>query len=172
MEEKLYTIKEVAQAVGRDRSITLKNIKKHDIPIVMIKTPDTNGQKTVALTEDAYKQFLDLSGVYGVTSKKKYVASANEKGVFYLINPIPAHSKTRIKFGYTFSIDERVKEYKTICPDMEIVKTWPIKKYQEKTIIDMAITKSDKRIGTEIYEIADVNETIARIDVLAKMINE
>lgn len=84
-------------------------------------------------------------------------------GVFYLMQLEPVLQPGRIKVGFTFDVDERLRKHRCVAPHIAIVKTWPCRKRWEFTAID-SITRNLEQIHTEVFLTTCIDDIVARAD--------
>ncbi len=84
-------------------------------------------------------------------------------GYFYVIQLVPEALPTRVKIGYTDSLEVRLKEHQTSAPTARLVKSWKCKRAWDRAAMD-SITKSDcTLVLNEVYE-GDVEKFVQRGD--------
>src|SRR3989344_2360692 len=77
------------------------------------------------------------------------------KGVFYIIQTNPHSIPLRYKFGFTNDLDNRIRSYKSICPNMKIIEKCPCDSIHEQSLLKM-MEKYGKRVGQELFEVKDI----------------
>lgn len=158
----------LAEEIGMDRSHLRRYAIKNDIELIKVRTPQTQNQKTLAVTaEDAelIKEMRSRSGYAFGDNEIAPIAGTGEQGYFYLILLIPELSNRRIKVGFAGSLDDRTNAHRTTCPTLTVVKAWPCKRSWEKVVIDCA-SVGCQRVGSEVFDCDDVDALVTRIDSL------
>ena len=118
------TLKELAIDLGMDRSNLHKYVKGMGIEPLMVRTPESRGQATSALTlEDAERVRLERANA-GFISQRSIVAESGNLGVFYVVILDPEVRANRVKFGFTKNLDSRMATYRTTNPDSTVVRCW------------------------------------------------
>ena len=165
----LYTFSQVADRLNMDKGNLHRLITKLKLSTYGLRDKQANNQIVKA---------IDDAGLQTLTSYRDDIpkSSNNEnvsiESIFYLILIAPDLSEYRVKLGFTTNLEQRLTSYKTICPNVKVVKTWECNKEWEKAIIDMAITNKDKIIGEEVFDVNDVALLVDRIDNIFAMLNE
>lgn len=156
------TLKALAAELGLDRSNMRKYTLKCGVEPVRVRTPDSRGQETLAVSpEDAEKirrqrQEDGFDGSRAVTS--------SEWGYFYAIQVIPEFDPKRIKFGYTNDVTARLATHRTSAPTAEVLKAWPCRARWEQTAIDALTSEGCGQILNEVYEVDDPETVVTRGD--------
>ena len=103
-----------------------------------------NGRKQKGLLPADAKQF------------EEYLKDIKSRGFFYMIQPIPEYNPNRIKFGFGYDVVRRMGSHKSVCPNLNVLATWPCQRHLEKKAI-RAITKKVKciAIADELFECDD-----------------
>lgn len=170
MSTKAVTLKELAREVGIDRSHMRRFVILQKIETFMIRTLESRGQKTLAISaEDA-----DLVR----KKRQEYVnglpveRSDNGHGVFYVVQLVPDLAPNRIKLGYASSIEARLQAHKTSAPTAELVEVWPCKKSWEQTIIDSVTRIECVSLSGEVFDCEDLGSLLSRCSELFSLLPE
>ena len=172
MSEEYVSIGECADLLNMDRSNLLKAIKSGKyghITLELRRDRNKQNQKVTTISKEDFetiKKYRESEG-YGT---EKVVKST--KGVFYIIQTNPHDIPLRYKFGFTNDLDNRIRSYKSVCPNMKIIEKYPCDSIHELPLLKM-IQKYGKRVGQELFEVKDI-ETIKKDieEVLNKLIPE
>ena len=80
---------------------------------------------------------------------------------------VPAYDgSTRIKIGWSESVNDRLNTYRTIVPDLRVLRVWPCTaSWYEQMALTWA-NKNGRRIGEEIFEFDDNQVSLSSIDEL------
>lgn len=162
-------LKNLAQELGMDRSHARRYVLKNDIPMFRIRTIESRGQPTLALTPEdaeAVKELRQSQG-YAVSGHPGEVIMNNHHGWFYIIQLVPELDEGRVKLGFAGNVETRLQSHRTVAPTAELAKTWPCKQSWEKAAIDCVV--GDKAtncwsIGGEVYGCRDLGLLVQRGD--------
>lgn len=91
-------------------------------------------------------------------------------GVFYVIQLTPETSPEMIKLGYTTSIENRLKPFRTVCPAVRVVALWPCLQTWEQTAIDSMTDEMCEHMGGEVYRCRDLKFLLLRGDIFFSML--
>jgi hypothetical protein len=159
------TLASLADELGMDRSHLRKYLKKSNIDTFMVRTIESKGQPTLAVTPanaDYIKVKRVMDGFITSDSMGSIIESSADE-YFYLLLLVPELSKSRIKVGYASDLTGRIAAHRTTCPTLEVIKAWRCKKTWEVPLIDL-VANDCKRIGQEVFDCDDTDELTARID--------
>ena len=92
-----------------------------------------------------------------------------DDGNFYLMSLCPDISLRRVKLGFSRNVENRKNNFTTVCPTVQVIKTWPCKFSWEKAVIAMA-TKDYVAIGEEVFDVASVEEITDKLDKIFSML--
>lgn len=155
------TLKELAQELGLDRSNMRKIVLAAGFNPSKIRTPGSRGQLTLALTLEDADAVRDLRESQGFASG---VSVDNGEGWLYIIRLVPELEPSRIKIGFTSSIESRLQAYHTACPNAEVVKNWPCKRSWERAAMDCLTQTGCTLIANEVFHCDDIDALFARGD--------
>jgi len=113
---------------------------------------------------NALRQKLEDEKYHRIVPEKEDVPSGIS-GVYAI--EVPAYDCTvRIKFGWSESISDRLNTYRTIVPDLRVLRIWPCSAnwYEQMTLTWAG--NNGKRIGEEVFEIEDYEVAISSLDAL------
>ena len=159
------TLTEVAEAINLDRSNARKYILKRGFSFSRIRTNESRGQLTLALTQEDAEAVKELRRSEGFASDRgPKVIVQNGKGWFYVVQIIPDLDANRVKLGFTNGLEGRLQAYRTASPSAMALKSWPCKQSWERAAMD-SVTRIDcKQIGPELFKCDDLKELIRRGD--------
>ncbi len=170
-EDELIPVWKIAEELKLDRSHLLKGIKSRKyglIELKFIRDRNKQNQEVVAIAKRDY----DIIKNYRIDNgfgEKGIITSATDKGFFYIIQTNPDSIPNRYKFGFTNDIDNRIRSYKSVCPNMKIIDKFECNTFHEQPLLRM-VSKYGKRIGQELYEIDNIDLIIKEIkEVLDKL---
>lgn len=156
------SIGELAVRIGMDRSNTRKYALRHGFEFVRVRTSESRGQLTLALSEsdsDALAQLRESQG-YGVNELKPI---ENGKGHFYALQLVPELDPKRIKLGFTSGIDGRLSAHRTAAPTSVLLKSWPCRRSWEIAAL-ASVSRDYDTIGQEVFLCPNPDEVIGRGD--------
>lgn len=162
MSEKLVTIKELESEFGIDRSNVRKYVLAHGFEFTKIRTPESRGQLTLALSLEDAEAVRQIRAREGFKGKTFSPVSLNGEGVFYLIQVVPDLASNRVKLGFTTNIEARMASHRTAAPTAKIINIWPCKKQWEQAALDSITRLGCKEISSEVFECDDLSEMIGR----------
>ncbi len=172
MSQEYVSIGECADLLNMDRSHLLKAIKAckyGQISLEFRRDRNKQNQKVATISKEDFeiiKQSRESEG-FGTA---KVVRST--KGVFYIIQTNPHNISQRYKFGFTNDLDNRIRSYKSVCPNMKIIEKYPCDSIHELPLLKM-MQKYGKRVGQELFEVKDIEVVKRDIqEVLSKLIPE
>jgi hypothetical protein len=150
------TLKELADELGLDRSALRKYVLKNGISPVSVRTDNTRGQATLALTlvdADTVRELRRSQGFHGEPR-----AVENGNGWFYLIRIVPDLDPLRIKLGFALDVSARLDSHRCVSPMAELVKSWPCKRSWEAAAMASATRRGCRLIGGEVYQCESVEQ--------------
>jgi hypothetical protein len=150
---KLISLSEVSKLLKCDKSNLRKKIIKRKIKTY--KYFDEN-LKQVCLAIDNN----DIDKIYN----REVDTGKQPEPLFYLIQLCPEISENRVKMGFTNNLEQRKKNYATICPTISVVKTWKCNPQWESAVISQAITKDCKKVGQEVFDVPSLKDITNRLD--------
>ena len=161
----MKSITQLAQEFKMNKANLHKLIRKLEIDIKMVRDPKAGNQKVA---------MINLEGIKILKEYRSDFNQPEDKGIgmFYLLRLLPDIEPNRVKFGYTTDIKMRLKQLKTVCPQLETIKTWNCKSMIEQIVILIATTKEDKRLSAEVFNISNIDKTISRIDLFFSMLED
>lgn len=164
-EVSFVTLASIADELGLDRSYLRKYIIKSNIGTFMVRTIESKGQPTLAVTPadaEYIKEKRSMEG-FAINDDNGSLIEISADEYFYLLLLVPEYSKCRIKIGYASDLSGRIATHRTTCPTLDVVKTWRCKRTWESPLIDL-VANDCKRVGQEVFDCEDVEELVARLD--------
>lgn len=165
MTEDYVVLKDLAAELGLHRSNLRKYILASGFTFVKIRTPESRGQLSLALSPEDVEAVRELRMRAGFLHGKKPRAILNDKqGWFYAIQVIPELAPNRIKFGFSSNVDARLQAHRTSAPTAHLVKKWPCERCWENAII-ASVTRMDcQLVANEVYDCGNLDTLISRCD--------
>jgi len=156
------TLKELAQEFGLDRSNVRRYVLGAGFEPVRVRTPESRGQLTLALTMEDAEAVRELRNREGFI--KSQIVDENGDGYFYIIQLIPELKSERIKLGYTKNVRARLKAHQTTAPTARMLKAYPCKRTWEPAAISVVTKEGCTLIGGEVYDCTSLDAITNRCD--------
>jgi hypothetical protein len=147
--QNLILVKDLAIRLGMDRSHTLKLVKALNIETKTVRTPETGMQASSAVSKEDAAKMEEWRSSRGFS---KSVEVTEQRSFLYAILPDPVLRPGRVKVGKATTPDNRFADYKTICPEMQVLRVWPAPPSCEGYLIALADTFG-LRVGVELFDI-------------------
>lgn len=151
---------DLAKELGLDRSNMRKYAIKHGFSFLQVRTPESRGQITLALTEQEAEAIRELRSKQGFQPGQPGQPVENGFGWFYLVQIAPDLDPRRIKLGFAFDPMRRVDSYRTLSPTVILVKTWRCRTSWERAAIDSLTRLNTISLGGEVFQIEDLDLVI------------
>lgn len=117
----------------------------------------------LCLSEDRLTQLIKIRsdlGFWGNESETPLVIG----GVFYIVLPVPEFDRKRVKLGFTTDIESRIIPYRTICPNVQVVKTWACLEEWETCAITSITRIGCTQVGIEVFDCEVLERLVERAD--------
>lgn len=164
MTEEFVLLKTLADEFGLDRSNIRKYVKKIGVEPHYRRTPESKGQRTLAVTATEADLIRTRRREQGFLDASRPVVT--EVGVFYIIQLVPELDSNRLKFGFADDVQTRLPQHRTSAPTAKVVKTWPCRRSWEGTVIDCLSAAGCRLILNEAYECDDLAAVVHRADAI------
>ena len=161
MPTEFVTLKDLAQEMRLDRSNLRKYVIDAGITFVKIRTPESRGQLTLALTPANADEVRDLRDREGYL-KIRAVAGDNGDGWFYIIQLVPDLKPQRIKLGFTSNVGSRLSAHRTAAPTAKVIETWSCRKVWEVAAIDSVTREGCASLSGEVFDCDSLDSLIDR----------
>jgi len=156
------TLLQLANEFGLDRSNVRKYVLGNGFSPVRIRTPESGGQLTLALTKEDAESVRALRQQQGFG---QHIPVANgTDGFLYIVQVVPELSDTRVKLGFANNAQDRLASHRTSAPTAVLIKTWPCKRAWEVCAITSMTRTQCKLVANEVYEYDDIQGLIKRGD--------
>jgi len=157
-------LRDLAQELGIDRSNLRKQILSSGLGLDLrkIRTKDSKGQLTLALTSEDAEMFRAARERQGFSDKPKPVA--NGDGWFYVVQIMPDVEPRRVKLGFASDAQNRLNAFRTVSPSAELVKSWPCKRGWELTVIDSVTRYGCEWLGGEVFDCDDLESLVGNCE--------
>ena len=163
------SVKDLADELNLDRSNMRKYILSKGIEPFKIRTIESGGQLTLALSATDADMIKELRYSEGFSTLNKIVK--NKDGVFYVIRLIPELDPLRVKLGFAGNIQVRLSAHRTTSPTAVLIKTWPCKQIWEQAAIDCITRIGCEGISNEVFRCDDVARLIKLADSFFSLMN-
>jgi len=173
MQSEFVTLAQLAIEFGLHRTNVQKYVRRHGFSPIMVRTPESRRQLTLALTADEAEAVRELRQTEGFIDSFTPARSIpqndiqnvqNGEGYFYIIQIVPELAPNRIKLGFAGDVQARLKSHYTLAPTAIIVKSWPCKRSWESIAITSITRTECNCIGGEVFECQDLSRLIDRAD--------
>jgi hypothetical protein len=160
---------DIANALGMDKSAARRFALRNGVEGVRTPLPSARGAWTLVFPPEDLEKLKELKElrdcpVMGTSD------SIEERGVFYMIQLIPEHVPTRVKFGYASSFSARLDSHRTAAPTAIVFKSWPAKRSWESALIDVATAEDCTRLSSEVFDCPDLKAVVSRLDKVVKLL--
>ena len=147
--DEYITIRDLSEELKLDRSNLRKYVKKLGIETTRIRVPEYGNQLSSALTRDDADKVRRTRMASGFGD-----VDLDNSGWFYIAVPDPTARPTRVKLGYTNSVDNRLKDYRIANPEVSLLMKKRCRKGWEQTMI-FGITNYEgcDHVGGEVYDV-------------------
>jgi hypothetical protein len=162
--DEFVSLKQLAKALGLDRSNALKYIRKQRFKGAKRRTLDSGGQLALSFTKEEAERIIALRREQGFFGGPEAKPISEEKGSFYVIQLVPELDPNRVKLGFASDVDDRLQQHRTSAPTAAVRKTWPCRKTWEVTAIAALTATGCRLILNEVFECDDLEKLLARGD--------
>lgn len=156
------TLKSLAQELQIDRSHLRRYVLSKGLTPCKVRTADSRGQPTLALSPEDAEFVRDLRAKEGFTYDTP--VTTNGDGFFYVIRVVPDLAPGRVKFGFTCDIQVRLQAHRTSAPTAELVKAWPCRRSWECAAIASVTRVGCKLIANEVHDCDCIDNVVDRCD--------
>ncbi len=161
----IVTLKELAQEFNLDRSNMRKFVLAHDLTPFKVRTPESRGQLTLALSTEDAEVIREIRKQEGFSLSGGHRAIIdNGQGWFYVIQIVPDLAPHRIKLGFASNVESRLQAHKTSAPTACLVKTWPCKRTWERAAMDSVPRTDCALVANEVFDCGGVASLTSRCD--------
>jgi hypothetical protein len=165
------SIVDLARKLNLDGSTIRKKIVKDKMKSIKVKK-NNRVQLTVsdADAELLISHFTRLPDAGGNTSRSAYGkpdedSTSARQTTLYVIQTTPDTKATRIKVGLSDTPDAqgRMRYHRCSCPTLRMLRLYPVAPAHETVILQYLI-KQEKQIGTEVFDVRNLSDTLKSID--------
>ena len=167
----MITITDLAKKLNLDCSTLRKKAIKDGIDFVKVKKNNrVQLSVSAADAEVLVSYFTRLPDAGGNTSRSAYGkpdedSTSARQTTLYIIQTTPDTKTTRIKVGLSDTPDAqgRMRYHRCSCPTLSVLRLYPVAPAHE-TVILQYLVKQEKQIGTEVFDVRNLNDTLKSID--------
>lgn len=156
------TFLELASEFGIDKSNLRKYVLRMGFQPILIRTPGSKGQATLALSADDADRVRALRSRQGFS--KASIVEDTGAGYFYVIQLIPELDPLRVKLGYASDVSSRLSAHQCAAPTAALVKAWPCRKIWEPVAMQSVTRIECTLIGNEVYRCEDLDRLLQRCE--------
>lgn len=153
-EVEYVTIKNLASELSMDRSHALKLVKAMNLVITQVRNPESGMQAMSAISRRDADMVIETRKANGFSLTANQVI-ANQSNFLYVVAVDPEMRPGRVKVGKSMSVDNRIDSYRTICPQLEVIRTWSAPESCEGYLIALADAIGTRR-GIELFDMNDM----------------
>jgi len=160
--EMYITLKELAREFGLDRSNVRKYVLSAGFEPVKIRTPESRGQLTLALTMEDAEAVRELRNKEGFL--KVRAVNGSDGGYFYVAQLLPEVKPKRVKLGHTNNVKARLSSHQTVAPNVVLLGEWACKRTWEAAVI-ASITRVGSgcvKVGQEVFDCDNLTDLVDR----------
>lgn len=170
MGNELISVIDVANHHGKQKQTIFKILKRLGIETSKLRNSSSKNQLVAYITQDDFRRVSDeLLLIAGRLESKQSDGEETddfisaEEGVFYLIQLEPEIDPGRFKVGFAASMSDRLRALRCSAPFASIVKTWPCRRFWEKTAIDCVLAECE-RLHTEVFRATSLDAVVAKCE--------
>jgi hypothetical protein len=163
-EHPLILIRDLASEIGQHRVNLLKDLKRRGYTLVDVRNPTTGNQKAKAISRsdaNAYPSERQRNG-FGKSAKK----DSCDEGFIYAIAPDPELRASHVKVGWTTNLNQRLDNYRTIAPELRVLRVWPAKTQAIETVALLVAKRFATQVGAELFDVPSINSFLEGLDGL------
>jgi len=158
----IVSLKQLADALGMDRSHARRYILRQGFRPVKRRTPDSGGMLALTLTREESERLVALRKDQGFFSETPGKPISEEEGFFYIIQLIPEYDPNRVKLGFATTLEDRLSQHRTSAPTATVRSSWPCRKAWEQTVISAITAVNCRLILNEVYECDSIEDLVGR----------
>lgn len=162
MPDQFVFLSDLAEQMGMLRSNARMYIRKLGFEFTKIRNVKKGNLLMLALSTDDAEAILARRHQAGFNAEGTPTNDANGHGLFYIVQPMPQLDPTRLKFGFTVTMESRMLSYRSICPEAIVLQTWPCKAIWERTAIAALSRDACEQIAQELFRCPDIEHILER----------
>lgn len=170
MDDKLISVRDVAQRHGKRKQTVFKVLKRLGIRTTKHRNESSRNQliayidiRELDRLSNALTAIDDRSDSSGNQASRVESGFSPEIGEFYVIQLEPELDAGRFKVGFAAGMAERLRQLRCSAPFARVIRTWPCRRLWERTVID-ASTVGCERLHTEVFRTRSLDDVLARCE--------
>ncbi len=169
----VVTLGECTKIIGIAKNNFATNLRKGkygNVEVKLMRDKTRGNQKVSVISKKDFEKIKKIRlkdgfGINKIIEEEKHVS----EGIFYIVQTNPKNIPNRYKCGFSTIPRNRVSSYKIVCPNAKLIFKIKCDDFFEKPLLKM-ISKDSKRIGTELFEIKDINKITHKIEEVLKLL--
>lgn len=161
--QEVVLLSALAEELKVDKSNLRRKVLGYGISMFKVRTKESRGQETLALTPEDAETVREQLGREYVTSSGTVAAPESEVGYFYVIQPVPELDENRVKLGYSSDVEARLRSYQVIVPTAKVLFAIPCKRQWERAIIDSVTRVDCQPLSAEVFQCGDAKALLERV---------
>lgn len=166
MDTEYVLLKDLAAELGLDKSNARKYIMKAGISMFKVRTPESRGQLTLALSPEDAETIREMRQSQGYVMGKRsgHVVGGDDVGQFYVMQLVPELEEGRVKLGFAKDPEARLASHRTAAPTAMLLRAWPCRRCWEYAAI-ASITREDcEALSGEVFRTFALGSLVNRGD--------
>ena len=162
-------LRDLAGELGMDRSHLRKFVLGLGIEPLRVRTEASGNQLTLAVTAQDAAWVREARQSAGFARNATRLALvANGTGYLYVVCMDREARASRVKIGFTVSLDDRMRDYRIANPGADLVCSWPARRSWEGAARDSLTVEAD-HVSGEVYDCADLDGLEKRGDAFFRV---
>ena len=155
-------VSDLAAELGRNRGSFSRTLRNHTVELVSFS--DAPNAPLYISTEDA-DRFREQINNPLIQQAADIQEPPKNPGV-YLVQVPSYEGVERFKIGWSDHVSSRFADYRTIVPDLKVLRFWPTTyRHLERTAL-MVAERNGRRVYTELFEFSDPANALEQLDTL------
>lgn len=172
-QKEFIPIQKLSKKLKLDKSNARKYILNQGFSFVKIRTPESRGQLTLALSAEDAESIIAIRESQGFAmNSKSGIPVENSAGFFYIIQLIPEVAPNRVKLGFATTVENRLNAHKTTAPTAVLINQWNCNKDWERTAIASITRYECKHVGGEVFDCEDLTKLNIRAKAFFNLMPE
>jgi hypothetical protein len=156
MAERLVYLTHLAAELGYTKAAFHRVVRRAGIEPRQVPSDFSRGQRTLAITAEEADR-LRATGRGSKLGTTERVSRDPDEGVFYAL-VLDAIRPGRVKLGFTSDLEQRLANYRTSSPEVQVLFAIPCRRGWEATTM-AALTNVDecRQVGQEVFDYANLD---------------
>ena len=163
---KYMKVCELSAELGRNSASFNRTLKSRGVELTQL-TDEKNSPYYITIDDaEKVREAINNPSI----QKNQDVDDLPRNPGVYLVE-VPSYEKTpRFKIGWSDDVQKRLANYRTILPDLRVLRFWPTTyRHLERTAL-MIGEKNGRRVYTELFEFSDLEEALENLDRLFSLV--